>query len=80
MALRPIQTSDRDVQGDFPAGWRSSSSSQEDPGLLPRQLSGLLGERHVPGNRPDLSQIENLCVIVKEELSKMEPATSNTYP
>lgn len=33
-----------------------------------------------PGNSPDLSPIENLWAIVKEELNKIEPATSCRGP
>ena len=68
------RASARDVLSDFPTGRRSRSPRQEAEGLVPRQLPGLLGEG--PGNSPDFSPVENLWAIVKEELNKMETATS----
>ena len=44
--------------------------------MVPRECGGLLGQKDIPGNSPDLNSIENHWKILKAELAKAEPCSS----
>ena len=76
MTHRPSQTSARDVQGDFQAGRAPAHRARKVQDWCRGNFPGFWENGTWPGNSPDLSPIENLWAIVREELNKMEPTTS----